>query len=417
MSKKKIFYGWYLCLASLIMLIGGSGIMTNSASQFMKPVTSALGITRSQFSLYMSFMTISIMLISPFIGRIYKTFNPRKITIIAGIVMLSAWTSLSFATSLIHLYIAGLVLGLGLAFVGLVTANILMTNWFHEKKGVAMGIALTGTGIGSMIFNPVASYLIMTYGYQSAYRILALISIFFLIPIFLLYKYQPSDMGLKPYGMTTNKDTTKKSSLELSGIMYSDAVKSSKFWAICFISFGLSSSVMGLFTHTMPYLTDIGYDQMSAASLIGAMGLFLAFGKLFFGWVNDRLGIRTNFTIAVIIAIFSVIALYFAKNSIAASISTVLFGLALAVPFIISPLLTASVFGRKDFANIYGTITSFLFLGPTLAPPITGYIYDKSGNYDLAFAIYLIILVLVFTTGQFVLSTNNSKNKSKEEAI
>lgn len=320
--------------------------------------------------------------------------------------MVTAWASLSTVKSLPQLYLTGFILGIGIVFVSLVTVNILMTNWFYEKKGLAMGIALTGSGIGSMIFNPVASYLIMTYGYQSAYRILAVISLGFLLPMFFMYRYEPKDIGLQPYGLKTANSTVNKGPVELPGIMYSEAIKSAKFWAICFISFGLSASAMGLYTHTMPYLTDIGYDQMTAAKIISIMGLCLAFGKLFYGWFNDKFGFRTNFTFALVTALISVVMLYFAENTFAAYMSTVLFGLTLAAPFIISPLLTSSVFGQRDFVNIYGTITFFLFMGPTLGPPLTGFIFDQMGNYNLAFAIYFTLLILVLITGQIVLKSN-----------
>lgn len=413
MVKKKVFYGWYLCFALLLMLIGGTGIVNNSASQFMKPLCNALNISRAQFSLYLSFMTIALMIICPYIGKIYNKWNPKMITILSGSLMAIAWSSLSFVNSARNLYLLGFIIGIALTFVSLVTVNIVISNWFHEKKGLAMGIALTGSGIGSMIFNPVASKLIMDYGYQSAYRILGVVSILCMFPLFVIYRYKPEDIGLVPLGKSNKKlNSQENSSVDNVGTMYKDAIKTKMFWAICFIAFGLSASTMGIYSQMMAYFTDIGYEQMMAAKIISLMGLCLAFGKLIYGWLNDKLGEKVNFTIILSIALTSIILLYLSKNIMIAFIAAVLFGLSLAAPFILVPLVTIASFGQNDFVNIYGTVTSCMFLGPSVAIPLSGWIYDVQGSYNSAFVLYFIVLVIVFIIGQNIL---NKKNKVKVE--
>ena len=166
MKKTKLFYGWILCLTGTLMLIGGSGIVVNCAGQFLVPVTQALNVTRSQFSLYTSMVSVSSMIFCPLLGKFYEKWKPHRITIFGGLFMAAAWTGLSFARSIWQFYVLGFMIGIGSSMCGMVSVNILMNNWFQAKKGTAMGIALTGTGIGSMVFNPVAQKLIANLGYQ-----------------------------------------------------------------------------------------------------------------------------------------------------------------------------------------------------------------------------------------------------------
>lgn len=87
----KLHYGWILCFTSCLMLTGGAGIVINAANQFLKPVTEAFGISRGQFSLYISCISVTSMIVSPFIGKIFTKFPPKRVTIFGGLLMVACW--------------------------------------------------------------------------------------------------------------------------------------------------------------------------------------------------------------------------------------------------------------------------------------------------------------------------------------
>jgi MFS family permease len=383
------------------MLAGGTGIFKNSASQFMKPMVEALGITRWQFSMYQSIISIPIMLLCPLLGKVYGKIKPRVIAVIGGSCAVICWMMTSFVRNIAQLLTLGFVLGIGLTFIGMASINILINNWFSARKGTAMGIAMTGTGVGSMIFNPVASLLITQFGYQVAFRCLGIFSILCMLPFFILFKFRPEEKGLRPLGIEQAKgDDTH---VEVSGVPFGEARKSPCFWGICAIAFILSASSMGMFTQEMPYLTDIGFPALKAAGLISSTSLSLAIGKVLFGWANDRFGMKINFFVLTVCSTLGLILLYFASAPYCAYLSSVLFGFALASPFVLAPLITVYKFGEKDFVNIYGSVTFFTFLGSTLAPPLSGWIYDMQGSYHTAFYLYTGLLVAAIAVGYFVL--------------
>ncbi|WP_130864293.1 MFS transporter [Bacilliculturomica massiliensis] len=415
--KNKIFYGWLLCLSGTLMLIGGAGIVINSASQFLKPVCEALHVSRGQFSIYLSMVSVASMVFSPLIGKVFEKWSPRIVTICAGSFMALMWTCLSFAGDIRLFYVLGFLIGAGSAFCGMVSVNILMNNWFHASKGTAMGIALTGSGIGSMIFNPVASRLIEAFGYQTAYRCMGLFIFLCAVPMFLLYRYKPADIGLAPLGLEAKSgESGEKAGHQgeaQEGIMRSEAVKTADMWALCFIIFGLSAGSMGIFTQLAAYFTDVGYEQNTAAGFVSVASFGMAFGKLFFGWLNDKIGTRWNFTLMTSLAVAGIILLFIARSTILTMAGAALFGIAVASPFVLSPQITLFTFGGKDFPNIYGFGSIFLFLGPSLAPPLSGVIYDKTGSYAPAFILYTALLSAVLVTGLLLLAKGGYRKRSE----
>ena len=156
-----------------------------------------------------------------------------------------------------------------------------------------------------MIFNPVAQRLIRELGYQSAYRILAGCMLLCMLPLFLLYRYRPAEMGLAPLGLENGGERAPggRGGVPGEGMLRSEALKKPAFWASCFVVFGLSASSMGLFNHMQAHFVGIGYEAATASLFISILSLGMTFGKLFFGWLNDRIGTRRNFLLMTTLAL------------------------------------------------------------------------------------------------------------------
>ena len=114
--------------------------------------------------------------------------------------MLTGWFGFSFVPDITSFYVMAIIIGIGSSVSGAVVVNIILNNWFHAKKGFAMGFASTGSGFGSMVFNPLGSALIVNFGYQAAFRGLGVCAVLCLLPILLLFVYKPEYKGLSPYG-------------------------------------------------------------------------------------------------------------------------------------------------------------------------------------------------------------------------
>ena len=144
---------------------------------------------------------------------------------------------------------------------------------------------------------------------------------------------------------------------------------------------------------------------MRAASFIGIVGFTLAVGKIGAGWLTDKIGLQKCYILLVGLSTLGIVLLNFSTVGAIAILSSFLFGFAMAAPFVLAPLLTTFAFGAKDFADIYGTVTIFTFLGPILMPTLSGMIYDQFGSYFFAFVVCGVIEAASLVIGVAILKS------------
>ena len=411
MARKKIFYGYIMLICCLVMLVVSTGIVNNCAGQFVAPVCEELDMPRSSMTLYLSFQNFALMLLVPFLGVIYKKIKPRLFAAVGSAVMAVAFGLLSQCQEAWQFWICGFCIGAGLMAVSTTTASIIMNNWFIKNKGLVIGIAMAGSGFGGMIFNPIGQNLIATFGYQTAYIILAAIILVAFVPIIAVYRFKPEDMGLKPLGYEEVQsgagDAEKDGGDEVvrTGMTYKQALRSPKFYVLAFIILCLSGCSMGTFTHLQSYMTGSGMDGAFAASIIGITSAFLMVGKVIWGKVRDAIGPRPTFAIALsCFALSYVVVLMVPSNPGLSYLFAVLFGLSYATPSMFSPLLTIASFGEKDFSSIYGSVQLFFYLGPIVCNPLSGAIYDSTASYSGAWMLYGIVILICLIVGFVMLS-------------
>ena len=413
-GKRRIFYGYYMLATCLVMLIVGTGIVNNCAGQFITPVCDELGLPRSSMTLYLSFQNTALMIFVPFLGVIYKKIKPKLFTITGAAVMILSFAALSQCREAWQFWICGFVIGAGLATVSTSTVSMLMNNWFIKNKGLVIGIAMAGSGFGSMIFNPLGQNLIATYGYQTAYLMLAAIIFVVFIPVMIVYRFKPEDIGLKPLGYDEQASASGSNANEVvrTGTSYKEAIRSPKFYLLAFIVLCLSGCGQGTFTHLQAYFTGVGFDPMFAASIIGITSAFLMVGKVVWGRVRDQFGPRPTLIVALSFFVLSyVLVLLVPLNTALCYVYAAVFGLAYATPTVFSPLLTIASFGEKEFSSIYGSVQIFFYLGPIIANPLSGAIFDRTGAYSIAWIVYGIAIFICLIAGSIMLS-GKDKNKA-----
>ncbi len=391
-NKQKTFYGWWIMAGCFFLTFSGIGIAINSIGVFLKPVSESLGFARGEFSLYFTIAALSMMVAAPFMGKLLSKYNIRLVMGIATTLLAISFILYSQSTQLIHFYLLSISLGIGMAGTHVIPVALLITNWFKEKRGLALAIALAGSGIGGMCFNPIGNYLITVYGWQTAYIILGCILALTTIPVALfIVRLHPSEMGLVPYGETQENA---ESLADLKGFSLSEAVKTSGFWLLALALFFIGLINMGVQQHIPAYLNDIGHSPAFAASIVAIFMGVLVVGKIALGHIFDRYGSKIG-----VILIFSVFALATfilmgAKAVWIAVVFGLIFGFANAIMTIPAPLLTVELFGQKNYGVIYGVMSIFFTLGSGVGMPLSGAIFDAQGSYLPAFGLYIVLALV-----------------------
>lgn len=412
-SGKGFFKGWLVVFAGLILMISVYGIVNNCASLFIKPVTEDLGFSRSEFSLYYTVIALSTMVISLFMGKLAKKFKIKSIMLVGCVLAGIGYIGYSYANSIYVFYLMSIFSGLGLGMTTLTPLSIIISNWFVEKRGLALGLTFMGSGVGGMIFNPVANYIILNYGWRQSYLVLGIIILVTTVPIVLIFMSEkPSDKGLFPYGY----ENSSKSVLDTSakGVMLGEAVKTKIFWIMVVGLILITIIAMGVQMHIASYLTDIGYSPTFAASVISINMGVVILGKILLGYIFDKIGCEKGVIFVGLQVFLGVLALLFASKYPAIIVFIICWGIGNCMGTIVPALITSEIFGKKDYSTIVGVVNAVVLLGAALGSAVTGKLYDISGGYTLAWMTYLVLTVIM--VGLILISLVLGKSKNIKES-
>lgn len=396
MNKKGgIFYGWWILIACFMIMTFLYAPIANLISLFTKPVTEELGFGRAEFTSYYTIMATTAMITAPIAGRLMKKLNIKLYMTIFTIIGAGAYVGFSFATELTHFLIFAVPMGMALAGAGLIPVSVLITNWFNAKRGLSLGIALSGTGFGAMILSPLVTWIITAYGWRTAYLTIGILIAVVLVPLILfVIKLSPADKGLLPLGEEiTSSSTTKKA---LVGLTQKEAFKSVSFWALCLGIVVGGIVVNSMILHLVPYLTDIGTPPQRAALLLSLAASMVIVAKLLVGRLYDKLGLIKTLTFIVVSDIICFLFLMKGNLLIPGILYTVFAALGSTAVTVTPAYLTAALFGEKDYSAKYGIVALFTSLGAAIAPIVSGLIYNINHSYGLLINILIVLAVVEF---------------------
>ncbi|MDQ6595481.1 MFS transporter [Bacillus salipaludis] len=406
MNKKGgIFYGWWIVVAAFMIMTFIYAPIANLVSLFILPVTKELGFSASQFMLYFTIMALAAMGIGPFAGKLMKKMDVRAYLTLFILISAAAFIGFSFATKLIHFYLFAVLMGAGLSGGAMIPASVLITNWFNEKRGLCLGIALAGSGFGGVILSPLTNWLITAYGWRSAYLVLGILIAVLLIPLAVfVIRLTPADKGLMALGEVKSSIPNK----ELAGTTQGQALKSISFWALC-----LAILVGGIVVNTMlinlaPYLAGIGTTAKTAALLLSLGSAMVIVGKLLVGRLFDKLGLITTLFIISAGSLLSFLFLMKANIVLPAILYTIFSGIGSTAVTVTPAFLTGALFGEKEFSAKYGVVSIFISLGAAVTPIVSGAIFNINHSYEL-----VLDVLIALSTVQFVLFLIASKTKPK----
>lgn len=278
MRTQRPFYGWIVVCASAIQLAIGLGLFVSTNSVFVKPVCDAFGFQRGEFTLHRTIITLVAAALMPLYGRLIRRFGVR-ITLLVCSAMLGLVTfGYSFATELWHFYLLAAINGIFFNGVGFMSIGILINDWFEGKKGLALGLAYAGSGLGGAIMVPVVSFIIERAGWQWAYRFMGIFGVAILLPVaFFLIKNRPADLGLSPLPA---KGAKGKQAGTADGLTLREALRTGRFWMLLLAFILINAFAASTNTHSAPYLSDLGYAPAFVSAVISLFMICLTLGKI-----------------------------------------------------------------------------------------------------------------------------------------
>lgn len=382
------------------------GLTFSCAGIFYRPVSETLGVAVGEFGLYMSIMYVTSTLMLSVAGGMVERWSARWLFAGSSLVMGLTFAGMAVAERLWQFYVAGGVLGITLAFLLYLSFPTLVNRWFHTRVGFMIGVCSAASGIGGMLFNPLAGWIMATWGWRWAYGSFAAIIVCVVTPLLaLLLRDRPADKGLAPYGAGTVQDNGKGAGL--TGATYAEASRSPLFYALIVFAFVMmGTSTLNLFIPG--YITDHGFSLEQASLTAAAVMAGVTVGKLALGWINDR-NCLAGVTVTTVFGAVGLLLLLAGGGMLAVMEGgAFLFGWAYAGVTVQSAMLTRSVFGSRDYARIYSVVSIALAAGGALASGGWGLLADALGT-PVAFGVGVGCLALCLLIGVASLKAGDKK--------
>ena len=392
-SKGKLFYGWWIVVAMFMIMTFLYTPAINLTSIFTNSVTEELGFSASSFTLYYTIMAFSCMIAAPFVGKIAKKVDIRVLIGVSTVLGALAYLAFSFAQNLMTFYIAAVPLGVSIAGAALIPTSLIITNWFNEKRGLALGIAMAGSGFGGIFLSPIMTAMIANIGWRQAYLAIAILIAVTILPfVFTVIRLTPAEKGLAPLGEAKVNTGAPK---ELKGLTQKAAAKTLSFWLFVIAIVITGIVVNAMIVNLTPYLTGAGMTATNAGLVLSAASLFVLLGKLGIGPVFDKINLKIVMIIIGICNVLSFICLMNGGNFWMAILYTAFTGVGATAATVAPSVLTASLFGVKDFSSIFGVVSLCSSLGAALSATVASAILASTGNNYTILLTTLIVLAIV----------------------
>jgi MFS family permease len=351
------------------VMVSFGSLLVFSFSTFLKPLSTAFGWSRESVSASFGFAALTVAVCSPVLGRLLDRYPPRRIIAPSMAIFGLSFASLGFLTpSLLHLYAVFILMGMvgnGSTQMGYSRA---VSTWFARRRGVAISIVMAGSATGAIVFPPLAQALIDSYGWRAAYLSLGAMTLVVGLPLTLAFVRE------NPKAEVPAESTA-------VGLTVAQSLGSPVFWILVASQFLGSVSVNGALTHLSPILTDRGVSGSYAAIVASSLGFASFAGRLFTGFLIDRIfGPRVGACLlgacAVGVLLLSTVASFGWALGAA-----VLIGLGLGAEAARTPYLLTRYFGLRSFSTLYGfTWTAYAVAG-ALGPVLMGKAFDLTGSY------------------------------------
>ena len=358
---------------------------------FLLPIESEMGWSRTTlagiYAIYMGAHGLAAVVIGWFVDRV----GPRVVYTIGLLAYGLAFLLAQFGTEPWHFYLTtGVMAGIAMTAIGMTTATVLITRWYHGPRArqlsPAIGIAYSGMGAGVILWIPITNALIEMLGWRETYRTLGIILCVLAVIVYVLpwSKLQLTPLPMSRFGSVLggSKDGHLRA-----------ALKTKMFWLLFVIMFITAVAMYLVGPQMVAYLVSVGFDSTVASLAFSINGFLTVFGIAGTGWLARYFGMKRVATISYAMSITAIILLA------CLTVLPVMALLALAIlPLGLSqgargPIVSvqaSQAFSGQGLGAIYGAITMGVGLGGMSGAWLSGVFYDVTGGYVLSYSVSVV---------------------------
>jgi len=395
------FYGWVVVAVTFVTMAIGVNART-AFSLLYPPILSEFGWERGVTAGAFSFGFVASAVVSPLIGKLMDRAGPRAVmelgvALMGGGMLLAPLTSAPW-----HLYVTlGVMVGAGSVCLGYSGFSLFLPNWFVRRRGLAIGIAFAGVGIGSVTLLPWVQHMIEQGGWRTACTAMGLLILIALAPINLLLRKRPEDLGLQPDGDVASSASSAKAVSNILDPVWAGtewtlarALRTARFWWIALGYFCGLYIWYAVQVHQTKFLLDIGFSASLAVWALGMVSLLGIPGQILLGHLSDRIGREAIWAISCAgfaICFAALIGLRYEPSLFLVYLMVVTQGVMGYGLTSVMGAVVLEIFQGPHYGSIFGTLMLLALAGGAAGPWVTGLLFDLTGSYIIAFAIAIAV--------------------------
>ncbi|QND54788.1 MFS transporter (plasmid) [Phyllobacterium sp. 628] len=364
-------YRWVIVGAGALMTCVALGAMFSLAI-FLEPMALSTHWSRAGISSAMTLNFLVMGLGGFFWGFISDRFGARPVVLIGAVLLGLALVLASRATSLIEFQLTyGILVGVAAsAFFAPMIATT--TGWFETNRSLAVSLVSAGMGVAPMTVSPFARWLILAYDWQTAMFVIGILSWILLIPAALLVRRPP---------ISTQDENAPDTIADRADISLARVFRSKQFIVLGGTFFACCAAHSGPIFHMVSYATICGVGPMAAVSIYSVEGLAGLFGRLIYGTLADRLGVKRVLVAGLFIQAFAIATYVLVSRLEEFYALALIFGSAYGGVMPLYAVLAREYFGPRIIGTVFGAATMLSSIGMAFGPLVGGWIFDTSGSY------------------------------------
>ncbi len=345
--------------------------------------------------------TLSILIIAggvfaPICGHLVDRYSIKNILSLGSLLFGLGLIALGFCQNYYQfLIVYGTILSLGITLFGNLSTAKLISFWFNKKNGSAIGYAALGISLSGVFIPPIAVYLIGIFDWRITYMIFGIFVIVFFIPFcrfFIINK--PSEVNQNIDGIEPLEENSSK--IEGKIMNFWSIVKVPAFWILIIIFSLQFCANLGVYSHIFPYVSDLGFDIKKAGYAVSVGAFGAALGKVVFGKLIDIFSARITLWISIIIQGVGILLVSSSSAYSLLLLSVLIMSLGLGGSVPLMNILFSKTFSSINFGKALGLAVPFMVPIQVIGGPLSGWLFDTFGNYDLAFSLNAGVCFIAF---------------------
>lgn len=421
------FYGWDNAIILFVIYMIAMGIVFYGFSVIFPTMVNNMGWKRGEASLAHTIRGYLVGFLTPLVALCINRFGSKKTmtcglgVMFVGLILLG--TSIS---KLWHwLLIWGVIMPFGFAFGGMLPIQSVITHWFNIRRATVLGLVTTSAPLGGFLAQPFFTWLMKEYNmWQIGWLTCGGFAILSLI-LSLWIRNKPEEFDQYPDGLSSSEAKAAAAGYGKVARTFRtrevwtlrETIKCRSLWLVMLVNLTQITALYIIVVHGVLHLTDLGYTNMRAASVISFIILGSGLARFPVGWLGDIIEPRWICSIAMALMMFSFFGIWKAPNMTLLLITGPVFGFCYGTIIVLIPAIIGNYWGPASFANTTAFITPFMVALGAPVPVIAGYIADYFGSYDLAFLSIGILIAIGAVLAVFMKPPQKGQSEKHAEKI